>query len=199
MDDGKFFHVGKNCISPILPITSGSDPALSPITTTFHVVTPCYCDGKDVSDGAAIQPSENAIVDVNPSQNCVTIKNEFKNAIGGRRWQLSFSKWPDPMDVTRWKLESNGVYLAKFQLRQWEPGAFKPISRIAEIDRGLTVEKLRLFLDSNAVDNGRRYTVVINNAKCEHAVIKHVIGDVKCKVPKDNLFVSQVGRLIGVT
>ena len=99
-------------------------------------------------------------------------------------------------------LESNGVYLAKFQLRQWEPGADKSFSRPARragVDRGLSVEKLRLFLDSNAVDNERRYIVVINNAKCQHAVIKHVIGDVKFKVPKDDMFEQQVGRLIGVT
>ena len=137
--------------------------------------------------------------DVDLSQNCVEVKNKFKEEIGGTRLQLPFTKWPDPIDVARWMLESHGVYLAKFQLRQWEPGAIKPISRIAEIDRGLTVEKLRLFLDSNAVDNERRYTVVINNAKCEHAVIKHVIGDVKRKPAKDVLFEQQVKCLIGVT
>ena len=55
-----------------------------------------------------------------------------------------------------------------------------------------------MFSDSNAVDNERRYTVVINNAKCEHAVTKHVIVNIKRGTPQDDL-VEQVGRLIGVT
>ena len=105
VDDGKFFHVGKNSIPTILPITTESDPVLSPITTTFHMVTPCYCDGEDVSDGAAIEPSENAIDVVYPRQNCVVVENEFKRAISGRSSQLTFFKWPDSIDVARWLLE----------------------------------------------------------------------------------------------
>ena len=73
-----------------------SNFTIAVVVALFHVVTPCYEDSEgaaetmmdeDLSERTAVEssrePSENAFDNVNPCQNCGTIKNEFKMDIGG--------------------------------------------------------------------------------------------------------------------